>query len=114
MHFTYMMGNSPRAAYGDIVATGNNATTLHYVFNDQTTQDGELILIDAAAEFNYFSSDITRTFPVNGKFTPPQRDLYAAILKVQKEMVEKVRPGVAHKELQETTVKSLVDIMLDF
>ena len=114
MHLTYMMGNSPREAYGDIVATGNNATTLHYVFNDQICKSGQMILIDAAAEFNYFSSDITRTFPVTGKFTQAQRDLYGRILEVQKDLIAAVKPGVPHKDLQEMTVKKLVDVMLDF
>lgn len=111
---SFMMEDSPRMGYGAIVASGNNATTLHYVFNDQPCQAGELLLIDAGTEWNFFTGDITRTFPVNGKFTPAQKSLYEAVLEVQMKIIDMVKPGVPHKELQTRTIELLTDVMIDF
>jgi Xaa-Pro aminopeptidase len=74
----FMMKGAKREGYNHIVASGNNATTLHYNFNDQVCQNGELLLIDAGAEYNYYTSDITRTFPVNGKFTKHKQEFIKA------------------------------------
>lgn len=112
--YSFLTENSVRVGYNPIVATGNNAVTLHYVFNDQPCQDGDMILIDAGTEFNYHTGDITRTFPVNGRFTSAQRKLYEAVLSVQKDLVAMVRPGLLYKDLQDTTVSRLTDIMLEF
>ncbi len=105
--------NAAREGYGSIVASGNNATTLHYRFNDQTCQDGDLLLIDAAAEKNYYTGDITRTFPVNGKFTPAQKAVYEAVLTVQKGLIDSVQVGRPYRELQEQAVDRLTEAMLD-
>jgi len=70
---TFYSHGSAREGYNYIVASGNNATTLHYNFNDQICEDGELLLIDAGCEMNLYSGDITRTFPVNGRFSPAQK-----------------------------------------
>lgn len=102
-----------RDGYTAIVASGLNATTLHYNFNDQVCDDGELILIDAGCEYNYFSGDITRTFPVNGKFTEPQKKVYEGVLKVQKAIIDMIKPGVPFKSLQDHTIELLVDLMLE-
>ena len=72
-----------RYSYSPIVAAGSNACTLHYVDNTAQLQDGQLLLIDAGCELDYYASDITRTFPVNGKFTPEQRALYEIVLEAQ-------------------------------
>ncbi|MBX9766180.1 MAG: aminopeptidase P N-terminal domain-containing protein, partial [Bdellovibrionales bacterium] len=111
---SFMMKDSPRMGYGAIVASGNNATTLHYVFNDQPCQAGELLLIDAGTEWNFFTGDITRTFPVNGKFTPAQKSIYEAVLEVQLKIIDMVRPGIPHKDLQTKTIELLTDVMIDF
>lgn len=111
-HHFYMKG-SAREGYNFIVASGNSATTLHYNFNDQICQDGDLLLIDAGAEFNYYTGDITRTYPVNGKFTEPQARVYQAVLDVQKEILAALRPGIVFKELQDMGVNLLVDKMLE-
>lgn len=66
-----------------------NACVIHYTQNDQTLKQNELVLIDAGCEYSHYASDITRTFPVSGKFTDPQRDLYQAVLNVQKECVKR-------------------------
>lgn len=108
-----MEKGAKREGYGTIVAGGHNATTLHYTFNDQDLRDGDLVLIDAGAEYNYFTGDITRTFPVNGKFTPVQRRIYERVLDVQKRLIASIKPGLPFDRLQEQAVSELVDIMLD-
>ncbi|MCM2281021.1 MAG: aminopeptidase P family protein [Bdellovibrionaceae bacterium] len=102
-----------REGYNTIVAGGAGATTLHYVFNDQPLNGGDLLLIDAGAEYEYFTGDITRTYPINGKFTEPQKRVYEAVLKVQKEIVGMIKPGVPFAKLQDATISGLVDVMLD-
>lgn len=112
--YRILMSGCAREAYPGIVASGVNATTLHYVFNDQPCEDGDLLLIDFGGEFKYYASDITRTFPVSGKFTAVQKELYQAVLEVQKNLVSMVKPTVAHKSLQECAIASLVEIMKHF
>jgi Xaa-Pro aminopeptidase len=88
-------------AYGSIVAGGNNAVILHYVENSHELKDGELLLIDAACEYRGYASDITRTFPINGKFTKAQRDIYDLVLKAQLRAIEIAKPGVTLAQLHE-------------
>lgn len=111
-HHFYMKGAS-REGYNHIVASGNAATTLHYNFNDQKCKDGDLLLIDAGAEYNYFTGDITRTFPVNGKFTEEQARVYQGVLDVQKQIIAYVKPGIVFKELHEMGTSLLTDLMLE-
>jgi Xaa-Pro aminopeptidase len=80
-----------RYSYSPIVATGINASTLHYVDNAAQLEDGELLLIDAGCELDYYASDITRTYPVNGKFSPEQRAIYEIVLQAQLAAIEKTR-----------------------
>lgn len=105
--------NASREGYEAIVASGNSATTLHYRFNDQVCQEGDLLLIDAGAEFNFHTGDITRTFPVNGRFSEPQRKVYQAVLDVQKKIIDAIKPGIGFKDLQEMGVSLLVDAMFE-
>lgn len=102
-----------REGYGGIFATGNNATTLHYVFNDQTLKDGDMFLIDAGGEYNYYSADITRTYPVNGKFNTAQKRLYSKMLDLQKSLVAQVKPGVTREGLQERAIDRVTEIMIE-
>lgn len=111
--YQMMKRGAAREGYGAIVAGGNNATTLHYVFNDQPCKAGDLLLIDAGAEFNYYTGDITRTFPVTGQFTDEQAHIYEAVLKVQKQIIEMIHPGLTFKELQETGTSLLTNAMLE-
>jgi intermediate cleaving peptidase 55 len=74
-----------------ILGYSANACVIHYTQNDQLLQPGELLLLDAGCEYSHYASDITRTFPVSGKFSEPQKDLYQAVLNVQKKCVEKCR-----------------------
>lgn len=111
-HHFYMHG-SAREGYNFIVASGDSATTLHYNFNDQVCKNGDLLLIDAGAEFNYFTGDITRTYPVNGKFTDEQARVYEAVLKVQKAIIDFVKPGIVFKEMHDMGTSMLTDAMLE-
>src|SRR5947207_1029365 len=84
-----------RPGYESIVAAGKNANTLHYMKDNDTLRAGDLILIDAASSYNHYSADVTRTFPVNGKFTPRQRDIYQLVRDAQEAYVRQIRNGVS-------------------
>ncbi|MBV5320726.1 MAG: aminopeptidase P N-terminal domain-containing protein [Sulfuricurvum sp.] len=94
MNYVFLNNGAMSEAYGAIVAGGNNANTLHYVDNRDELRDGDLVLIDAACEWELYASDITRTFPINGKFSDPQREVYNAVLDVQLRVIEAIRVGV--------------------
>ncbi|NBY19048.1 M24 family metallopeptidase [bacterium] len=98
-----------RLGYGSIVAAGANATVLHYVANNKKLEDKELLLIDAGAEFEYYTADITRCFPVNGRFTAEQTEIYSAVLKAQKSCVKMARPGKSMKDLHNHATEVLVE-----
>jgi Xaa-Pro aminopeptidase len=98
-------------AYTPIVAGGANACVLHYVSNDAPLRDGDLLLIDAGCELDGYASDITRTFPVNGRFSGAQRAVYDIVLAAQAAAMDKVRPGNAWNEPHDAAVKVLVDGM---
>ena len=100
-------------AYTSIVGAGSNATVLHYINNDGELRDGDLVLIDAGAEYKGYASDITRTFPINGRYTQAQREIYDLVLKAQMECVEMVRPGVTHDELKQHSIEVLTEGMLE-
>jgi len=110
---TFYSHGSAREGYNYIVASGNNATTLHYNFNDQVCENGELLLIDAGCEYNLFSGDITRTFPVNGRFSPAQKKVYEGVLKIQKEIIDYVKPGIFFKDLHAMGESRLTDLMIE-
>ncbi|MBR1445047.1 MAG: aminopeptidase P family protein [Firmicutes bacterium] len=88
-------------AFESIAASGKNATTLHYSENNSKTEDGDLILFDVGAKYGHYSADITRTFPVNGKFTKRQREIYDIVLEGQKKVKEAIKPGIPFKRLNE-------------
>ncbi len=85
--------NGAEHAYPPIVGSGQNGCILHYTDNTDVLKDGELLLIDAGCEVEGYASDITRTFPINGKFTSAQRDLYEVVLEAQQAAIKKVKPG---------------------
>lgn len=99
--------NDAWPAYSPIVATGGNACTLHYVTNRSPLQDGDLLLIDAGCELDYYASDITRTFPVNGRFTPEQRAVYEVVLEAQLAAIDKVRKGNHWNEPHDAAVGAI-------
>ena len=96
-------------AFGTIAAAGKNATILHYAENNSELKDGDLILFDLGAQWNLYNADITRTFPVNGKFTDRQKEVYEAVLSVNKAVIEKIKPGVNYKELNAWATDLIAD-----
>jgi Xaa-Pro aminopeptidase len=100
-------------AYTTIVASGPNACVLHYNVNDRLMQDGELVLIDAGCELDGYASDITRTFPVNGRFSPAQRTLYELVLAAQDAAFAAIQPGRPYSAFHEAALRVLVQGMLD-
>jgi Xaa-Pro aminopeptidase len=103
--FRWQGGNGP--AYASIVGGGANACVLHYIENRAPLRDGELVLIDAGAEFDLYAGDITRTFPVNGHFGEAQRALYEVVLAAQQRAVAAVRPGITLTEIHDGVVHDL-------
>lgn len=100
-------------AYTSIVGGGPNATVLHYINNDAELRDGDLLLVDAGAEYKGYASDITRTFPINGRYTKAQREIYDLVLKAQMSCVEMVRPGVTHDQLKQHSIEVLTEGMVE-
>lgn len=98
-------------AYNSIIGGGDNACILHYVENNCPLKDGDLLLIDAGAEYKGYASDITRTFPVNGKFTEAQRDVYDIVLDVQEKCIEATKTGNTVKSRQELSIELLTEGM---
>ena len=101
------------SSYTSIVGAGANATVLHYINNMDELKDGDLLLVDAGAEYKGYASDITRTFPINGKFTQAQRDIYDLVLKTQMSCVDMVRPGVRLEDLKTHSIEILTDGMVE-
>ncbi len=100
-------------AYGSIVATGANACVLHYRAGDAELRDGDLVLIDAGCELDSYASDITRTFPANGKFSGPQKELYEIVLSAQDAAIAETRPGKRFMDGHDAAVRVLAQGMLD-
>lgn len=114
IEYEMLVAGCQRIAYPSIVATGENACILHYTKNASNMSDGELVLIDAGAEYNYYASDITRTFPVNGQFNTEQTIIYDLVLAAQLAGIEKVKPGALWSDIQlaivECVTKGLLNI----
>lgn len=113
MNYIFLNNGAMNEAYGAIVAGGNNANTLHYVDNRDELRDGDLVLIDAACEWELYASDITRTFPINGKFSDAQREVYNAVLDVQLRVIEAIKPGVKRDWLQTYSEELLCDALIE-
>jgi Xaa-Pro aminopeptidase len=113
IEFVFRRGGSPRNAYPSIVASGPNATILHYTENTRRMEDGELLLIDAGCEWGYHAADITRTFPVNGRFTPAQRRIYEVVLRAQLAAIGAARPGTRYEAMHEAARRALVEGLVD-
>jgi len=105
--------NQCETSYIPIVGGGANACVLHYISNRDQLNDGDLLLIDAGAEYDGYASDITRTFPVNGKFSGPQRDLYEVVLAAQLKAIEAVRAGNPWEHVHETAVQVATEGMIE-
>lgn len=109
VEYTFRRRGAHAPAYGSIVGAGANATILHYTTNDAEMRDGDLLLIDAGAEYEGYASDITRTFPVNGKFTKAQRDIYELVLDCQQQCIEMAAPGVTLDDMHRRSVEILTE-----
>tara|TARA_B110000503_G_scaffold26873_1_gene42530 strand:+ start:26253 stop:27545 length:1293 start_codon:yes stop_codon:yes gene_type:complete len=112
----FLINKSKKFAYTPIIASGNNANILHYIENNMQCKDGELILLDVGAEYANYSSDMTRTIPVNGKFNHRQKDVYNSVLKVKKEATKLLIPGTDwaeyHKEVGRLMTSELLELKL--
>lgn len=103
-------------AYEPIVASGPNSCVLHYVVNDRACREGDVLLLDVGAEYANYNADLTRTIPVSGKYSPRQRAVYDAVLRIQREAMKMLKPGVSyydyHKEVQKITEVELIGLKL--
>ncbi|HEY9699874.1 MAG TPA: aminopeptidase P N-terminal domain-containing protein [Trichocoleus sp.] len=100
-------------AYPSIVASGENACILHYTENTRQMQSGDLLLIDAGCAYEYYNSDITRTFPVNGKFTAEQKALYEIVLEAQRQSIAQVHPGNPYNQTHNIAVRVIVEGLMN-
>ena len=109
----FVRSGSRAPAYNNIVAGGKNACILHYIENNALLKDGDLVLIDAGCEYSYYAADITRTFPVNGRFSKEQRALYEIVLKAQLDAIEIIKPGTPWDEPHNVTVRVITEGLVD-
>lgn len=107
----FRMSGAVGASYNSIIGGGANATILHYVENNQPLKDGDLVLIDAGCNYQGYASDITRTFPVNGRYTQAQRDVYDIVLETEIACLEATKPGTTVKQRQELSIEMLTEGM---
>jgi Xaa-Pro aminopeptidase len=105
----FRQNGSERPAYAPIVGSGPNATVLHYRQNDRKIEPGDLLLVDAGCEYGYYASDVTRTFPVSGKFSAPQEAVYRIVLDAQLAAIGATRPGATLEQIHEQAVQVIVD-----
>jgi Xaa-Pro aminopeptidase len=111
--YTFRRRGGRGPAYMTIVGGGRNATILHYISNDQKLEDGSLVLIDAGCEYQGYAADVTRTYPVGGRYTGAGREVYEAVLAAQLEALAAVRPGATLPSIHEVAVRALVEGMLE-
>jgi len=105
----FRSNGADRVGYPSIVGSGPNSTTLHYDVNRRRTEDGDLVVIDAAAEWGQYTADVTRTFPINGRFTPRQKAIYDLVLGAQQAAFDALRPGTTMRELDGVARKYMHD-----
>jgi Xaa-Pro aminopeptidase len=109
IEYTFRRRGARGAAYTTIVGGGRNATVLHYVTNDEKLRDEDLVLIDAGCELSGYASDVTRTYPVGGRFTGPGRAIYEAVLAAQQSALDRCRPGKTLPDIHDAAVRKLVE-----
>jgi Xaa-Pro aminopeptidase len=109
LRYVFRRHGSPRPGYPPIVASGPNATILHYTTNNRRIEEGDLLLIDAGTEYGYFTGDITRTYPASGTFTQEQAAVYQIVLDAQMEAIKAVRPGATFIEPHDRAVRVLTE-----
>lgn len=113
IEYRYRMAGARDVAYPSIVAGGKNACTLHYHSNRDVLRDGDLVLVDSGAEFDAYACDVTRTWPVGGRFSPEQRALYEIVLRAQLAGIDEVRPGRPFVAYHDAAVRVLTEGLID-
>jgi Xaa-Pro aminopeptidase len=113
LDYTFRRRGASGPAYASIVGGGKNATILHYIANDQPLVDGELVLVDAGCEYAGYASDVTRTYPVGGRYTGPAAELYEAVLRAQTACLAAVKPGTTLPEIHSIALRELVRGLVD-
>ena len=112
----FLKSGSRGFAYEPIVASGKNSCVLHYIENDKACQDGDMLLLDVGAEYANYNADMTRSIPVNGRFSKRQKEVYNAVLQVHREAVKLLKPGIKyfeyHKEVQKIMERELIGLKL--
>ncbi len=111
--YHYAQNGCRHAAYPSIVAAGDNANILHYIENDSELQAGDLLLVDAGCEFEYYASDISRTIPINGSYSEPQAQLYDLVLKAQLAAIEMVKPGNHWNDIHDKAVEVITQGLIE-
>jgi len=111
--YEFIRNGALSPAYTSIVGSGRNSCILHYIANNKRIVDGEVVLIDAGAEYQNYAADITRTFPANGKFSPEQRDIYQLVLDAQLVAIKTIKPGSAWTTAQDAIVKVITQGLVD-
>jgi Xaa-Pro aminopeptidase len=107
IEYIYRKNGSPRNGFPCIVGSGPNSVVLHYQANNRRTRSGDMVVMDIGAEYGGYTADVTRTIPINGKFTKAQREIYRAVLNAQKEAIARIAPGVGHKEVQDHATEKI-------
>jgi len=113
LHHEFLVNGARAPAYPSIVGGGANGCVLHYVANDAVLRDGDLVLIDAGCEYEHYASDVTRTFPVNGRFTAEQQALYEVVLEANRQAIESCQPGAHFMEPHETALRVMIEGLLE-
>lgn len=113
IHYVFNQHGARFPSYNTIVGSGENGCILHYTENESELRDGDLVLIDAGCELHGYAGDITRTFPVNGKFTAPQRAVYNIVLKALQTALAQFRPGISIRQVTDDVIRIMVAGMLD-
>jgi Xaa-Pro aminopeptidase len=113
LDYTFRRRGARGPAYSSIVGGGANACVLHYIRNDQKLENGTLLLIDAGCELEGYASDVTRTYPVGGRFEGPARAVYDAVLDAQAASIAAVRPGATLKDVHDTSVRRLTENLIE-
>lgn len=107
------MNGAERCAFETIAASGSDAVILHYVENSKKVSDGDLVLLDLGAQYKQYAADISRTYPVNGKFTARQKQIYNIVLKAQQDVIDAIKPGVPFESLNKICQESLTSSLLE-
>jgi Xaa-Pro aminopeptidase len=113
LHHEFLTGGARYPAYLSIVGSGANACTLHYVDNSARMRDGDMVLVDAGCEYEYYAADVTRTFPVNGRFSRTQRALYEVVLAAQQAAIAEIAPGCHWNEAHDASVRVITEGLVE-